>query len=48
MRVLNMVEMTRIELVSEGCSPELSTSVADILTFPHRDASRQASRFGSL
>jgi len=42
------VEMTRVELVSENCLPEFSTSVADDFTFPLRSAQRQALRFSSL
>lgn len=43
-----MVEMTRVELVSEDHLPELSTSVACGFTFPLRRAHRQAQRFSSL
>lgn len=43
-----MVEMTRVELVSENHLPELSTSIACGLTFPLRRAHRQAQRFSSL
>lgn len=43
-----MVEMTRVELVSENHLPKLSTSVAVDFTFPPRSAQRQALRLSSL
>jgi len=46
--VVYLVEMTRVELVSENHLSGLSTSVADDFTFPLRRAQRQAQRFSSL
>ena len=45
---LELVEMTRVELVSENHLPELSTSIAYGLTFPLRRAHKQAQRISSL
>lgn len=43
-----LVEARRVELLSENPSPQLSTSVAYLLTFPLRTADKQAVRFSSL
>ena len=43
-----VVEVRRIELLSENRLPRLSTSVADVLTFPRKHAQRQACFFSSL
>lgn len=42
-----LVEMVGVEPTSENSFPQLSTSVADSLRFPRRNAARQAFRFGS-
>ena len=44
----SLVEMTRVELVSEGHLSRLSTGIAYKLIFPRRAAHRQASHSGSL
>ena len=43
-----LVEMRRIELLSENLAPRLSPSAVDVLTFPHSTAHQQAVLFGSL
>ena len=43
-----MVEMRRIELLSENRLPKLSTSVADVLKFPLCSTQRQVLQHGSL
>ena len=45
---VGLVEARRVELLSENPSPQLSTSVAYLLTFPLRTADKQAVRFSSL
>ena len=43
-----LVEAAGIEPASENPSPQLSTSVAFLLTFPLQSAEKQALRFSSL
>lgn len=42
------MELRRVELLSEGLSPELSPSAVSDLTFPQRTAHRQAERISSF
>ena len=43
-----LVEMRRIELLSENLAPRLSPSAVDVLTFPCCSAQQQALQFSSL
>ena len=42
-----LVEVRRVELLSENCLPRLSPSAVAVLNLPHRIAQRQARRLGS-
>ena len=43
-----LVEMRRIELLSENLAPRISPSAVDVLTFPHNPAHQQAGLVSSL